>query len=145
MSENIRTSPKCGEIWMCELTYGEGSIQYGYRPVFVMSNNQNNVHSTTLNVIPLTTKMNKRRLPIHVELWNYQKYGLKKPSTLMVEQITTVSSDKMVKFIGNIDDKKTLREIWRAINIQFPIVQMLNSKQIVAVCWRISKDTWQNN
>lgn len=134
MSENIRTSPKCGEIWMCELAYGEGSIQYGYRPVFVMSNNKNNVHSTTLNVIPLTTKMNKRKLPIHVELWNYQKYGLRKPSTLMIEQITTVPADKMIKFIGCIDDKQTLREIWKAINIQFPIVQMLRENQIMLVC-----------
>lgn len=132
MSENI--IPKCGEIWMCELAYGEGSIQYGYRPVFVMSNNKNNVHSATLNVIPLTTKMNKRKLPIHVELWNYQKYGLRKPSTLMIEQITTVPADKMIKFIGCIDDKQTLREIWKAINIQFPIVQMLRENQIMLVC-----------
>ena len=133
MSENTNISPRCGEIWMCEL-YGEGSIQYGYRPVFVMSNNQNNAHSTTLNVIPLTTKMNKRKLPIHVELWNYQQYGLRRPSTLMVEQITTVSADRMIKFIGCINDKQILREIWKAINIQFPIVQMLSENQMMLVC-----------
>ena len=87
----MESHPKCGEIWMCNLVNKDGSVQTGYRPVFVLSNDKNNTYAPTLNIIPLTTKMNKRKLPIHVELWDYEKYGLKAPSTLMIEQITTVS------------------------------------------------------
>ena len=66
--------------------------------------------------------MNKRNLPVHVELWEYEKYGLKAPSTMMVEQIATVSADCLHKKLGSVDDRETLREICKAMSIQFPIL-----------------------
>lgn len=123
-SNDINNTPRCGEIWMCQLASQDGSVQNGYRPVFILSNNKNNICAPTLNVIPLTSKMNKRQLPIHVELWDYHKYGLKKPSTMLVEQITTVPIANLDKCIGHIDDIGILRNIWAAMSIQFPILQM---------------------
>lgn len=117
--------PKYGQIWMCYIHASEGSIQNGYRPVFVLSNNKNNTYAPTVNVIPLTSKMNKRNLPVHVELWNYKQYGLERPSTLLVEQMTTVSVDNLDRCIGEIKDTNTLRQIINAMSIQFPILQML--------------------
>ena len=117
-----KSRPKCGEIWMCNLSESEGSIQSGYRPVFIVSNDKNNTYSPTINIIPITTKMNKRKLPVHVELWNYQRYGLKAPSTLMVEQTTTVALSSLDKYIGKILDKNVLGEISRAMRVQFPVI-----------------------
>lgn len=117
-----KSRPRCGEIWMCNLSENEGSIQSGYRPVFILSNDKNNTYSTTINIIPITTKMNKRKLPVHVELWDYQKYGLKAPSTMMVEQTTTVAISSLDKYIGKIFDKNILGDISRAIRIQFPVI-----------------------
>lgn len=102
----------------------EGSIQCGYRPVFILSNNLNNTYSTTLNVIPITSKMNKRNLPVHVELWDHRRYGLPVPSTMMVEQITTVSTGRLGRKIGNIHDTETLENLKRAIAVQFPILSL---------------------
>lgn len=116
------TRPRCGEIWMCNLVTKDGSIQSGYRPVFILSNDKNNTYSTTLNIIPITSKMNKRRLPVHVELWSYQRYGLKSPSTMLVEQIMTISIDNLDRYIGKVSDNETLCDISRAIAIQFPIL-----------------------
>ena len=124
MSNNLISRPKCGEIWMCNLTTKEGSIQSGYRPVFILSNNKNNTYSPTLNIIPITSKMNKRKLPVHVELWKYQEYGLKTPSTLLIEQIMTVPVDFLDICIGEISDSKILNNICKAMEIQFPIMQM---------------------
>jgi len=117
-----KSRPKCGEIWMCNLSEREGSIQSGYRPVFIVSNDKNNTYSPTINIIPITTKMNKRKLPVHVELWNYQRYGLKAPSTLMVEQTTTVALSSLDKYIGKILDKNVLGDISRAMRVQFPVI-----------------------
>jgi len=117
-----KSRPKCGEIWMCNLSESEGSIQSGYRPVFIVSNDKNNTYSPTINIIPITTKMNKRKLPVHVELWNYQRYGLKAPSTLMVEQTTTVALSSLDKYIGKILDKNVLGDISRAMRVQFPVI-----------------------
>jgi mRNA interferase MazF len=114
--------PRFGEIWMCNLAAREGSIQCGYRPVFILSNDLNNTYSTTLNIIPITSKMNKRKLPVHVELWNHKKYGLPVPSTMMVEQITTVSACCLDKKVGMVQDTETLSDIRRAISVQFPIL-----------------------
>lgn len=125
MLNNTITRPKCGEIWMCNLSAKTGSIQSGYRPVFILSNNKNNTYSPTLNIIPITSKMNKRKLPIHVELWSYQEYGLKMPSTLLVEQIMTIPADYIDKRVGKIVDSDTLSKICKAIEIQFPIMQLL--------------------
>ena len=89
--------------------------------MFILSNNQNNIYSSTLNVIPITSKMNKRKLPVHVELWNYSILGLKTPSTMMVEQTTTVSIESRERKIGVISDHTILTNICRAIIVQFPI------------------------
>ena len=114
--------PKCREIWMRDLGKNDGSIQSGYRPVFILSNNKNNTYSTTVNVFPLTTKVNKKKLPVHVDIWDYEKYGLTSPSTILVEQPMTVEMNKFSKCIGNIDDINILNEICAAMSIQFPII-----------------------
>lgn len=118
--------PKCGELWMCDLGNNEGSIQSGYRPVFIVSNDKNNKYSPTVNVFPLTTKMNKKKLPVHVEIWDYQKCGLNSPSTILVEQPMTVPASKLSKRIGKIDDAGLLESICKAIGIQFPIITFYN-------------------
>ena len=115
---------KRGEIYMTELPNIGGSIQSGYRPVFILSNNKNNTYSPTLNIIPITSKMNKRRLPVHVELWSYQDYGLKTPSTMLIEQIMTIPVDHLDMCVGQISDSKILSSICKAIEIQFPIMQL---------------------
>ena len=123
MCSNSETiTPKFGELWLCYLPEREGSIQSGYRPVFILSNDKNNTYAPTVNVIPLTTKMNKRKLPVHVELWNYKSVGLTEPSTMMVEQITTTTVKNLDRCIGRITDSKTFLLIQKAIAIQFPIM-----------------------
>lgn len=118
-------SPHFSEIWMCNLKANDGSVQSGYRPVFIVSNDKNNVCSTTLNVIPITSKMNKRKLPVHVELWSYRQYGLKTPSTILVEQVTTIPIEYLDKCIGKVSDNKTLDNISKAMLVQFPVLNII--------------------
>lgn len=124
LSNNTMNRPKCGEIWMCNLNVKDGSIQNGYRPVFILSNNKNNTYSPTLNIIPITSKMNKRKLPVHVELWSYQEYGLKTPSTMLIEQIMTIPANYLDRCIGSINNEDVLSNICKAMEIQFPIMQL---------------------
>lgn len=114
---------KCGDIWMANLE-GDGSIQSGHRPVFILSNDKNNKHSTVMNVIPMTTKMNKRNLPCHVEIWDHKKYGLTAPSTLLIEQITTIKKENLRYHMGEIKDIDMLMRICRAMQSQFPVLSI---------------------
>lgn len=119
LRSNIR--PRCGEIWLCYLK-SEGSVQGGYRPVFILSNDKNNTYSTTANIIPITSRINKRKLPVHVELPKHHEYGLNSPSILLVEQIQTVNIEQLDRCIGKITDSKVFTSITNAIFIQFPIL-----------------------
>ena len=77
-----------------------------------------------MNVIPMTTKMNKRNLPCHVEIWDYEKYGLTAPSTIMVEQITTIQKENLRYYMGSISDLDMLMRIFRAMQAQFPMLSI---------------------
>lgn len=112
----------CCDIWMASLPSNNGSIQNGHRPVLIISNNKNNKYSTVVNVIPMTTKMNKRHLPCHVSIWDYKRFGLYAPSTIMVEQITTIPKNNLKYYMGRIDDEAILLDIYEAIRTQFPIL-----------------------
>lgn len=112
---------KCCEIWMCEL-HNSGNVQSGLRPVFILSNNKNNEHSPVLNVIPMTTKINKRNLPCHVVLENYKDYGLAACSTIMVEQTMSINKSDLRFKIGAISDRDTIARIISAMKVQFPIL-----------------------
>ena len=117
----IESIPRCGEIWTCNLGDNGPGVQSGYRPVLILSNDQNNLFSSAVNVAPLTTKMNKRSLPVHVELWDYEAYGLKAPSTIMIEQTTTVNVNCLDFRVGSIQNNTVLTQIWDAIETQFAI------------------------
>ncbi len=127
MLRQQQSYPRCYEIWMCDLGHNGAGVQSGCRPVLVLSNDRNNLFAPTVNVAPLTTKMNKRGLPVHVELWDYRSYGLLAPSTILIEQLTTVHVDTLQRKIGSINDMDTLRLIYSAVSTQFPIVQTVSS------------------
>lgn len=61
--------------------------------------------------------------PIHVELWNYHQFGLRAPSTMLIEQITTIKADALDKCIGSVADKQALSSIWEAMSIQFHVLE----------------------
>ena len=122
MSEHRTLSiPRCGEIWTCYLGDNGPGVQSGYRPVLILSNDQNNLFSSVVNVAPLTSKMHKRSLPVHVELWDYEAYGLKSPSTILIEQTTTIQMNCLDFRVGKIHDKEIMEQIWLAIEVQFAI------------------------
>lgn len=48
------------------------SKQYGIRPIVIISNNKANDHSSVITVVPLTSRINKKRfLPNHVYIPSY--------------------------------------------------------------------------
>lgn len=120
--DSVCQEPKFLEIWMADLGERSGSLQSGRRPVLIVSNDKNNRYSSVLNVIPMTTKMNKRNLPCHVEIYDYEKFGLNAPSTIMVEQLTVVDKKSLMFRVGKINDDRILMEICDAMSVQFPVL-----------------------
>ena len=91
-----------GEIWIADLGNKSGSIQGGKRPVIVLQNDIGNKYSPTTIVVPITSQL-KNDLPVHADLGT--QYGLKKVSTVLTEQITTVNQSSLIARIGKLDEK----------------------------------------
>lgn len=105
---------KRGNIFMCDLGYGYQSEQGGRRPCIVMSNDKANTFSPVITVVPLTTK-NKKKLPTHCEI---NATGFK--SIALCEQVTSISKDKLLDYIGECNSKELLN-INKAIKIQLDL------------------------
>jgi len=68
---------KRGDIYYADLRPVIGSEQGGVRPVLIIHNDIGNKHSPTVICAAITSKMNKAKLPTHVEL-NADEYDMVK-------------------------------------------------------------------
>ena len=66
-----------GDIYYADLRPVIGSEQGGIRPVLIIQNDTGNKHSPTVIIAAITSKMNKAKLPTHVEVDSH-KYNIKK-------------------------------------------------------------------
>ena len=97
-----------GDIYWADLNTNEfnskNSIQNGIRPVLVIQNNKGNLYSTTIIVVPITTK--RKFLPTHIPIKNKKL----KDSMILAEQITTIPKAKLQKFICTLDNE-TMKKV----------------------------------
>lgn len=113
-----------GEIWLVTQNSGTGSEQTMInRPVVVLQNNMGNKYSPTITILPLTSQRGKKPLPTHVTL--YKTTCLVSLSTVLAEQLTTVSKEKLTRFIGNVNPNEMFA-IEDAVLIQCGIVPRNN-------------------
>lgn len=68
---------KRGELYYADLSPVVGSEQGGVRPVLVVQNDVGNKYSPTVIAAAVTSKINKAKLPTHIELPS-NMYGLQK-------------------------------------------------------------------
>ena len=59
---------KRGELYYADLSPVVGSEQGGIRPVLVVQNDVGNKYSPTVIAAAVTSKLDKARLPTHIEL-----------------------------------------------------------------------------
>ncbi len=92
---------KRGEIYYANLDGAKGSEEKGIRPVLIIQNDIGNKYSNTTIVAPITSKINKTKLPTHIIIKN--KILLN--SLVMLEQIRTLDKNRLGSCIGNLDCK----------------------------------------
>ena len=66
-----------GDIYYADLRPVVGSEQGGVRPVLIIQNDIGNRHSPTVICAAITSRMNKAKLPTHIEL-NAVRYHMVK-------------------------------------------------------------------
>ena len=104
-------------VYLVDLGDYDCNVQGGVRPCICVSNDINNTWSEVVQFIPLTSQI-KNNLPTHFILsCNIYKF-LKNDSTILAEQLTALSTNKVLKFLGRINDKD-VNNIKECIRAQF--------------------------
>ena len=110
---------KRGDIFYADLSPVVGSEQGGIRPVIIIQNDVGNRHSPTVICAAITSKMNKAKLPTHVEI-DATKYQLVKNSVVLLEQVRTIDKQRLKDFICHVD-KKLMLQVEEALRISLEL------------------------
>ena len=109
---------KRGDIFYADLRPVIGSEQGGIRPVLIVQNDMGNKHSPTVICVAITSKMNKAKLPTHIEL-SASNYTLVKDSVILLEQIRTIDKSRLKEKIGHIEDNHIINQLNNALGVSF--------------------------
>lgn len=88
--------------------------------------NQANKHSPVITVVPLTSRIYKKKyLPTHVLLKESHCSGLGRNSVALCEQILPLNRKDIVECVGEVD-KKMMKKITKAVQIQVGVYEEYN-------------------
>lgn len=110
---------KRGDIFYADLRPVVGSEQGGIRPVLIVQNDTGNKHSPTVICAAITSKMNKAKLPTHVEL-DSNRYGIVKDSVILLEQVRTIDKSRLKEKVCHLD-QNVLRRVDKALVISLSL------------------------
>ena len=95
---------KRGDIYYADLSPIIGSEQGGVRPVLIIQNDVGNRHSPTIICAAITSRMNKAKLPTHIEI-SSGRYHLVKDSVILLEQIRTIDKKRLRVYVCHVDSR----------------------------------------
>ena len=104
-----------GDVYLADLSPVTGSEQGGTRPVVIRQNDTGNRYSPTVIVAAITGKINKAKIPTHVEI-EAAKYKLDRDSVILLEQIRTIDKKRLKEKLTYLSDAK-MKEVDIAIAI----------------------------
>ncbi len=93
---------KRGDIFYADLRPVVGSEQGGIRPVLIIQNDVGNKHSPTVICAAITSRMNKAKLPTHIEI-DASSYAIVKDSVILLEQLRTIDKRRLKDKVCHLD------------------------------------------
>ena len=112
---------KRGDVYYADLRPVVGSEQGGIRPVLIVQNDIGNKHSPTVICAAITSKMNKAKLPTHIEL-DSARYDMDKDSVILLEQLRTIDKKRLKDRVCHLD-----KEIMKEVNTGLMVSLELNT------------------
>lgn len=106
-----------GDIFYADLSPVIGSEQGGIRPVVIVQNDVGNKHSPTVIAAAITSRVDKTKLPTHIEVMA-DRFGLAKNSVILLEQVRTIDKARLKEKMGHLEDE-TMEKVNSAISVSF--------------------------
>lgn len=110
---------KRGDIYYADLRPVVGSEQGGIRPVLIIQNDVGNRHSPTVICAAITSKMNKAKLPTHIEILSDQ-YEIEKDSVILLEQLRTIDKKRLKDKVCHLDSAMMIK-VNRALKVSLEL------------------------
>lgn len=121
-----------GDMYFADLGEGIGSEQKGYRPVVIIQNDMGNMHSATVVVAAISSKIGaKARFPVHYYL--RAMCGLQRPSVVLLEQLRTIDKRRLDTYIGRLPAHH-MRKVDQALAISVGLRHVTNKRNTVFLC-----------
>ncbi|MGJ8730024.1 type II toxin-antitoxin system PemK/MazF family toxin [Listeria aquatica] len=111
---------KRGDVYYADLSPVVGSEQGGTRPVLIIQNDIGNRFSPTVIVAAITAKIQKAKLPTHIEAT--KKDGFDRNSVILLEQIRTIDKQRLTDKITHLDDE-LMEKVDHALEISFGMIE----------------------
>ncbi len=108
-----------GDIFYADLRPVVGSEQGGVRPVLIIQNEAGNKHSSTVICAAITSKLNKAKLPTHVEL-DSRCCEIARDSVILLEQVRTIDKQRLKEKVCHIDSD-VMRRVNEALRISLEL------------------------
>ena len=108
-----------GDIFYADLRPVIGSEQGGIRPVLIIQNDVGNRHSPTVICAAITSKMNKAKLPTHIEI-DASSYDIVRDSVILLEQLRTIDKQRLKDKVCHLDER-ILSHVNRALKISLEL------------------------
>jgi mRNA interferase MazF len=108
-----------GDVYYADLRPVVGSEQGGVRPVLIIQNDIGNKHSPTVICAAITSKMNKAKLPTHVEV-STAECDMVKDSVILLEQLRTIDKRRLKDKVCHIDGE-LLSQVDKALLISLEL------------------------
>ena len=118
-------SVKRGDIYYADLSPVVGSEQGGLRPVLIIQNDIGNKYSPTVIAAAITSRMDKTRLPTHIDIYA-DKVGLTRDSVVLLEQIRTLDKRRLKEKMGHLDEN-AMQAVNSAIAVSFGLGQGMSA------------------
>ena len=110
---------KRGDVFYADLRPVIGSEQGGIRPVLIIQNDIGNKHSPTVICAAITSKMNKAKLPTHIEL-EADRYQMVKDSVILLEQLRTIDKKRLKDKVCHLGDE-IMKQVGEALRISLEL------------------------
>lgn len=94
-----------GDIFYVDLGETKGSIQGGIRPCIATANNMCNKYSSAVQFIPVTSNLNKKKLPTHIFIPKNDINGLSTNSLILVEAVNLISTSQILEKVGRVSEE----------------------------------------
>jgi len=94
---------KRGDIFLANLEPIKGSEQGGIRPVLIIQNDISNKHSPVTIIAAITSRIFNKEFPTNVFV-SKEDSKLDKDSTVLLNQVRTIDSSRLIKRIGSLDN-----------------------------------------